>query len=306
MSANKAIRVRVPASSANLGPGFDTLALALGLYLRCTLRASSSGLKITASGTDAAEIPCDESNLIWKSFQKLVGEGAGSNFEVEIANEIPLGRGLGSSAAAILAGLALADARSGKNAGKQHLVKIATDVEGHPDNVAAAALGGLVASCQSEDGAILTAPCTLPDTIQIVVVIPELRLSTEAARAALPQQYARKDAVFNLQRAALLVAALQSGRVDLLREAVRDRIHQPYRTSLIPGFAEALQLDGVPGLLGVALSGAGPSVIAFCDRSRAQSVPAGEAIADCFRRKGIPAEVKSLPVDVDGLVVEPR
>jgi homoserine kinase len=309
MSSGKEIRVRVPASSANLGPGFDALALALGLYLRCTLRPSKGGLKITATGTDASEIPADESNLIWKTFAKNAGENASGAFELEIANEIPLGRGLGSSAAAIVAGLALADAWSGTKSGaktgttrgKQWLIEAATGLEGHPDNVSAAALGGLVVSCQTDDGRVLTAAGSVPRDVQVVLVVPEQRLSTEAARAVLPQHYARQDAVFNVQRAALFLAALQSGRTDLLREAMRDRIHQPYRAPLIPGFTEALQVEGVPGLLGVALSGAGPSVIALC---QGDGSAAGAAIAGCFRRKGIPADATVLSIDPQGLITE--
>jgi homoserine kinase len=301
VSNAREIRVRVPASSANLGPGFDALALALGLYLSCTLRASQRGLRITASGADSAEIPGDASNLVWKTFVKLAGEAAGSNFELEITNEIPLGKGLGSSAAAIVAGLALADAWTGANRGRQRLLEIATGLEGHPDNVSAAVLGGLVVSCQADDGRVLTASCAIPAGVQIVLVVPDLRLSTEAARAALPQQYPRRDAVFNVQRATLFVAALQSGRTDLLAEAMRDRIHQPYRAPLIPGFAEAMRLDNVPGLLGVALSGAGPSIIAFC---QGDGAAAGAAVADCFCRKGIPATARVLQVDSQGLSLD--
>lgn len=301
MDAPKEIRVRVPASSANLGPGFDALALALDLPLRCTLRPSPGGLRIRATGTDAAAIPQDESNLVWKTFSQLAGNKAGHDFTLEIANQIPLGRGLGSSAAAIVAGLALADAWMGFHSGRQRLVELATGLEGHPDNVAAAVLGGLVASCQTEDGRVLTAPLGVPKEITVVVVVPELRLSTEAARAVLPPQYSRADAVFNVQRAALFLAALESGRWELLREAMRDRLHQPFRASLIPGLAEALQLENVPGLLGVALSGAGPSVIALC---RGPAEPAGEAISACFRRREIFCETKILSIDSQGLFLE--
>jgi homoserine kinase len=303
MSAAKEIHVRVPASSANLGAGFDTLALALGLYLRCTLRPSSGGLQITAAGADAAEIPRDETNLIWKTFSRLGREKAGGDFELAIENEIPLGRGLGSSAAAIVAGLALADAWLDGHRGKQRLIEIATGLEGHPDNVAAAVLGGLVVSCQAEDGRILAAQCQFSQEIEAVLVVPQLQLSTEAARAALPHQYSRRDAVFNLQRATLFVAALQSGHADFLKEAMRDRLHQPYRAALVPGFSDALQLENVPGLLGVALSGAGPSLIAFCDGHAAD---VGKAVSECFHRKAISAEVKHLPIDPTGFVVDSR
>src|SRR5690349_11984563 len=180
MGEAREIRVRVPASSANLGAGFDALALALALYLRCTLRPSSGGLKISASGTDAAEIPRDESNLVWKTFARLAGEKAGKDFELEIVNEIPIGGGLGSSAAAIVAGLALANAWSGSNRPKQRIIEIATGLEGHPDNVAAASLGGLVVSCQAEDGRILAVQTPMSSDVKVLVVVPEFQLSTEA------------------------------------------------------------------------------------------------------------------------------
>jgi homoserine kinase len=301
MSAAREIRVRVPASSANLGPGFDALALALGLYLRCTLRESVRGLQIKVAGTDSAEIPRDESNLIWRTFGKLAGEQADENFELEITNEIPLGRGLGSSAAAIVAGLALANEWAGLSKSREQLIEIATGLEGHPDNVAAAALGGLIVSCQTDDGKVLAVPCRFPADVEVVLIVPQLQLATEAARAALPGQYARRDAVFNLQRVALLLAALQSGRSDALAEAMRDRLHQPYRAPLIPGFSDVMKLEKVPGLLGAALSGAGPSVVAFC---RDNAAEVGRAIADCFHRKGIAAQVLPLAVDHSGLLVE--
>jgi homoserine kinase len=298
MSAEKEIQVQVPASSANLGAGFDAFALALGIHLRCRLRKTGRGPKITVSGTGADDIPRDETNLIWRTFSRFSKEQA---VELDIANEIPLARGLGSSAAAIVAGLALADACLESNCDKNALIERASNIEGHPDNVAAASLGGMVVSCQSEDGRILTARCSFPPQIRVVVVVPQFALSTEAARDALPQQYSRRDAVFNVQRSALFVAALHSGRTELLKEAMRDRLHQPYRRALVPGFDDALKLDGVPGLLGLALSGAGPSIVAFCDEPAAQAV--GTVVADCFRRKGIPAESRILPVDPDGLLI---
>jgi homoserine kinase len=301
MSIAKEIRVRVPASSANLGPGFDALALALGLYLRCTLRQSGRGLRIKVSGADAAEIPQDRSNLVWRTFEKLAGTQAGDDLELEIANEIPVGKGLGSSAAAILAGLALANEWVRLNKSREQLIEIAAGLEGHPDNVAAATLGGLVVSCQQDDGKVLAVPYRFSADVEVVLVVPQLQLATEAARAALPENYARRDAVFNLQRLALMFAAFQSGRSDALAEAMRDRLHQPYRAPLIPGFAEVLKLQNVPGLLGVALSGAGPSVVAFC---RGAAETAGKAIADCFRRHGISAQALPLPVDQTGLLAE--
>ncbi len=304
MDRPSAIRVRVPASSANLGPGFDALALALGLYLRCTLRRSEQGLTIEASGTDSAAIPRDDSNLIFRAFCRLASAESREQVALEIENEIPLGRGLGSSAAAILAGLALANEWEGLSHSKEQLIEMASEMEGHPDNVAAAARGGLVISCQAEDGAVISVismQSPISPAIAVVLVVPNFQLSTEAARAALPQQYSRRDAVFNVQRVALLLAALREGNTKVLAEAMQDRLHQPYRALLVPGFQEVLRLRNVPGLLGVALSGAGPSVVAFCNDQPAE---VGEAIAACFRRHQVTAEVRRLAVDSEGLVVE--
>ena len=301
MNDPKAIRVRVPASSANLGPGFDTLALALGLYLECTLRASESGFRVRVSGEDASGIPPDETSLTWRAFLRLAGARAPRDVTLEITNAIPVGKGLGSSAAAIVAGLALANEWLQLSKSREDLVQLATEIEGHPDNVAAAVWGGLVASCQSDDGRVLAVKHRLPAAVEVVLAVPDFPLSTAAARAALPALYSRKDAVFNVQRVALLLAALSEGRTDLFREAMRDRLHQPYRAPLIPGLEDILQLRDVPGLLGVALSGAGPSVVAFCS-GHADEV--GAAMVACFRAKNIAARARQLPVDTEGIVAE--
>jgi homoserine kinase len=309
MSIAGEVRVRVPASSANLGPGFDVLGLALGVYLRCTLRPSAGGLMIVASGSEANGIPQDAGNLIWKMFTVAAGPSAGNNFELSIENDIPLGRGMGSSAAAVVAGLALAGAYRGKEvatpAGRQELIEQATKFEGHPDNAAAAVLGGFVVSGQTDDGKVISLPCAAPDNIETLLVIPDFQLSTQAARAALPNQYSRKDAVFNLQRVGLLLAALQNGRNDLLGEAMRDRIHQPYRAPLVPGFAEILSLKNVTGLLATALSGAGPSVLALCEpiKKNEPDSPAA-AIQACFTRNGVNSTAKRVPVDHGGVLIE--
>ncbi len=301
MNEPSSIRVRVPASSANLGPGFDTLGLALSLYLRCTLRKSKRKFKLQVSGTDNSQIPRDQSNLVFQAFSRLAGAKSRESVELEIVNEIPLGRGLGSSAAAILAGLALANECEGLNQSTEQLIQLATEMEGHPDNVAAAARGGLVVSCQAENGRVLSVNSEFSEQLEVVLVVPQCRLSTEAARAALPGEYSRSQAIFNLQRVALLLAAFREAKASLFAEALQDRLHQPYRASLIPGFADILRLRNIPGLLGLALSGAGPSVVLFCD---GQAAEAGEAVAGCFRKRQVAAEVHRLWVDSQGLAVE--
>ena len=301
MTPSQTIRVRAPASSANLGPGFDTLALALGCYLECKLIPAEQGFSVRVTGEEKAGIPSDETNLIWRSFLRLSGDSAPRGALLEIANAIPVGKGLGSSAAAIVAGLALANewGRLGKS--RQELIQVATEIEGHPDNVAAAVLGGFVVNCQAEDGRVIAMQHRLEAAMEIVLTVPDAPLATSAARAALPSEFLHQDAVFNVQRAALLVAALGNGRADLIREAMRDRLHQPYRAPLIPGLQEALQMQDVSGLLGVALSGAGPSVVAFCSGNTKKI---GDAIAACFRAKGVPARARVLPVDEAGVIAE--
>lgn len=307
MSFPGEIRVRVPASSANLGPGFDVLGLALGVYLTCTLRSSKSGLKIVASGNAAEGIPTDGSNLIWKLFAE--GAQAGANFDLLIQNDIPLGRGMGSSAAAVVAGLALANEYRGQNtspgSGRQSLIEAATKIEGHPDNAAAAVLGGFVVSSQTDDGKVVALPCAAPTDFEVLVVIPGFQLSTDSARAALPKEYTRKDTVFNMQRVGLLLGALQNGRNDLLREAMRDRIHQPYRAPLVPGLADILGLNNVTGLLATALSGAGPSILAICEPIEKGSADLpSQAIQECFQKHGVTSTAKRVPIDKQGIIVD--
>jgi homoserine kinase len=309
MSSIHEIRVRVPASSANLGPGFDVLGLALGVYLRCTLRPSKHSLQIAVRGDAADGIPADPSNLVWRLFAEEVGSRLAGNFELLIENDIPLGRGMGSSAAAVVAGLALATEYLGQAPssadGRERLIDSATRIEGHPDNAAAAVLGGFVVSAQADDGRVIALPCAAPANIETLLVIPEFQLSTETARAALRKEYTRNDAVFNLQRVGLLLAALQNGRKELLAEAMRDRIHQPYRAPLIPGFAEILGLKNVTGLLATALSGAGPAVLAICEPIIKGSADApAMAIQAIFKRNGVASTALRVPIDHQGIMIE--
>lgn len=313
MAQFSSVRVRVPATSANLGPGFDALGLALGVYLTCSIaRASDTSHedsrqgkgappKILVSGTDCSDIPCDSSNLVFRSFRHLAPERDASNLQLTIENELPLGRGLGSSAGAIVAGLALANEWYGLSKSAEQLIQAANEIEGHPDNVAAAVRGGLVVSCQAAGGAVISVPCPVHESIEMVLVVPEFQLSTEAARAALPQGYSRADAVFNIQRVALLLTAFRDGSPAVFAEAIRDRLHQPYRARLVPGFEDALKLSDIPGLLGVALSGAGPSVIAFCN-GNAEVI--GNTVASCFAKQNVKARARHLPLDRQGLVIE--
>lgn len=281
-------RVRVPASSANLGPGFDALGLALGMYLECRFRRAET-LTIRVRGRDAACIPAGAENLIWQT-ALAVGADVGRTMppvELEIDNDIPIGKGLGSSAAALTAGVAIADRVLGLGWEADRILDAAARIEGHPDNVAACVLGSIVASAIDSDGVARAVRLELPARYGIAVVAPGFVLPTAEARAVLPESYSREDAIFNVQRSALLIAALATGTTSAFPAALEDRLHQPYRAPLVPGLEAILALRE-PGLLGCALSGAGPSVLVFYERGAEEVC---QAVARVFERNGCAAEV---------------
>jgi homoserine kinase len=254
-------KLRVPASSANLGPGFDALGLALGIYLECRYRPARD-LTIRASGRDVSEISTGPDNLIWQT-ALAVAAGVGdalSPIELEILNDIPLGKGLGSSAAALTAGVVIADDLLGLRWKPHRILDEAARIEGHPDNVAACVLGSIVASAIDGGGVARAVRLELPERYGIAVVVPDFVLPTSHARSVLPESYSKADTIFNVQRSALLIAALATGATNAFPAALEDRLHQPYRMALIPGLDEILRLRA-PGLLGCALSGAGPSIL---------------------------------------------
>jgi homoserine kinase len=295
--------VRVPASTSNLGPGFDCFGLALKLYL--TVRATTvpdatETCRVTTTGAkENAALPRNAVNLIYRAMAFAARrEGATlPPVELNVHNEIPLASGLGSSAAAIVAGIKLAGLVAGAEIPNQSIQNYATEFEGHPDNVAASLYGGFVASCIATDGTVVSAKLAWPAQIRVVVVSPQSQLPTHVARAALPRTVTRLDAVHNLQRTALFASALAQQRYDLLWEAMRDRLHQPYRESLVPGLREALALPRMHGLLGIALSGAGPSIVALVDDNEAEI---GARIASCFRAHKIESIVRTLDADNEG------
>ncbi len=259
------IHLRLPATSANLGPGFDTLGLAMALYL--TVEASESNKdSIEATGRDVHRISNPHRNLILNTCRDVLAANhkPAPSIRLKLHNEIPLGMGCGSSAAALLAGVHLAN-HFGRLGWTPHQVMTEACLrEGHPDNVAACALGGMTTSCQ-EGTRILTATCGENLPWKLVLVLPSTSLATEKARALLPPTYSRADAVANIQRSSLLVAAFALNRPDLLRTAMQDRIHQPYRSEACPLLPLLLPLATHPGVYGVALSGAGPSVLRLVD-----------------------------------------
>jgi homoserine kinase len=256
----------VPASSANLGPGFDALGLALGIYLHCRFR-SSDHLVIEARGRDLEVISTGEDNLIWQTAVAVAKDMRMTMppIELHIENEIPIGKGLGSSAAALTAGVVIADRYLGLRWKPLRILDEAARLEGHPDNVAACVLGSIVASAIDAGGVARTVRLNMPTQFGVGVVVPDFMLSTAQARSVLPDCYTRADAIFNVQRAALLVAALATGTTSAFPAALEDRFHQPHRAALVPGLDDILKLRA-PGLLGCALSGAGPSILVFYER----------------------------------------
>jgi homoserine kinase len=257
------ISVRVPATSANLGCLFDCGAVALGLYLdvHVTPRADSE-IAVRYQGVNPERIPGAADNLIAKIIREALDQyGNPRGFDLEISNQIPVGAGLGSSAAAIVSALVASHRLAGRALFDEEIVTLATRREGHPDNVAAAWHGGFTVAMQRA-GRILSYSCPLPEPLGLALVTPDYALSTAEARKVLPENYSRADAVHNLQRAVVLTSQLFSGAAGLQRDFFEDRWHQPYRAHLMPGLAEVLALHH-SDLLGVCLSGAGPSILAF-------------------------------------------
>jgi homoserine kinase len=293
--------VRVPASSANLGPGFDALGLAIDIPLQCRFRRGPE-LRIAVSGRDAAGIPTGEENLIWQTALRVaadVGEPLPA-VELEIENRIPLGKGLGSSAAALTAGVVIAAELLELHWKRSRILDEAARIEGHPDNVAACVLGSLVTSAIDSGGVARAVRLELAEHFRIAVVVPDFVLPTAEARAVLPAAYSREDTVFNVQRSALLIAALATGTSTAFPAALEDRLHQPFRAPLVPGLDEILRLRA-PGLLGCALSGAGPSILVFLEKG---CEPVAGLVRQIFARHGHGAEVLDAAIDRHGYRLE--
>ncbi len=288
------ITIRVPASSANLGCAFDTAALALALYLDLHVtRRSDGAVNVRYRGVNPERIPADGTNLIVRVIREtLESWHKHRGFDLDIENQIPVGVGLGSSAAAIVGALVAARWIADMPLSNRDLVTMAARREGHPDNVAAAWHGGFTVSLDDPSG-VMAYSYPVPDAVQLVLVIPDFALPTEKARQVLPVQYSRADAIHNLQRAVVMTAHLASGKLELQREFFRDLWHQPYRAPLVPGLTEVLALDH-PGLLGICLSGAGPSILAFV-RSSAGEI--GGQIRQTLSAQGVQSEVRVLAAD---------
>ena len=289
--------LRVPGSSANLGPGFDALGVALEVYLECRFRVSDR-LSIRASGRDAHLISPLEDNLIW---QTALAVAARAHLPLppvclEIVNDIPIGKGLGSSAAALTAGVIIASDLLGLGWKPARILDEAARLEGHPDNVAACVLGSIVASAVEAGGLTRAIRLEMPEKFALAVVIPDYALPTKESRAVLPECVSRDDAIFNIQRVALLIAALATGDSSVFPTALDDKLHQPFRAQLVPGLAEILRLRA-PGLLGCALSGAGPGVLVFYEKGYPHVC---DLVREIFAMNGCATEIVGTGVSPHG------
>jgi homoserine kinase len=294
------VRVRVPASTSNLGPGFDCLGLALQLYTTVEVESPAPGLALRVSGAEPEGIPPGRDNFVLRGLCHALGRPLEEPPALRIAihNDIPVGRGLGSSGAAWVAGLVAGRLLAGDDVVPRSLLDAATRLEGHPDNVAPALLGGLVASA-ADAGQVHAVGVPLPAGLSLVLVIPDRTTSTQAARALLPSVVPFADAVHNVAHTALLLGALVRGDWELVRPALHDRLHQERRLSLVPGLAEALAaLDGEPGCAGAVLSGSGPTLVGFL---RDDASATGHAAAAVLARHGVPARVCRVRPELAGV-----
>jgi len=292
------VHVRVPATSANLGPGFDALGLALALHNE-VVAEEREGVTVTIDGEGADRLARDGNNVVARGV-KLAYEAAGRAFKgcaLECVNRIPAARGLGSSAAAWVGGLAAGNALLGSPLSRDALLALAARAEGHPDNVAAAVFGGLTVSCGTAHG-VTAVTLPVPKNLAWVVLVPEVTSATAEARALLPPSVPREDAVFNVQRVALLLAGLQAALPAALSVALEDRLHQPYRLKLFPWMPAVAAAASAAGALGCVLSGAGPSLLAVVD---GDGRAVGRAMEEALSGAGVRGRARILDVDAAGI-----
>ncbi len=302
------IKVRVPATTANLGPGFDIFGAALSLYneLEVSEVSQNGKAKFIISGEGRKILPRDERNILWKSMS-TVFEVLGlkekyrlKNFNIKLTNNIPLSSGLGSSSAARAAGIIAANKICGDKMTKNEMLKIGIKLEGHPDNIVPAFYGGVCVSVNddNDDLEIVKLP-TLK--MKAVVCTPGFELATERSRNILPEKYDRKDIVFNGARIALLTKAFCMNDFTILRKAMQDKLHQPYRAKLIPVMKEIISSALDAGAYGACLSGSGPSMIAFCSSSKAQDV--SKIMAKVWKKETVPVKQFILDFDNNGVKI---
>lgn len=305
------VSVKVPATTANLGPGFDCMGMALPIYNTVTIEETvlpGTGIEINViSEDDKADelslehIPLDENSIIYKAVELLynsIGQTP-SELKITIHTQIPVARGLGSSASVIVGGLLAANELLGRPADEAALLSIATEVEGHPDNVTPAIVGGLVITSSEEDGSIVYKKLDWPKEWSITVCIPEYELATDISRSVLPKEVPMQDAVFNVKRMGMFVHAIHTKDSALMKLALKDKLHQPYRMKLVPGLEKITEnLKHEENVLGCVLSGAGPSILIISEKNNLDKIKS--IVRDTWNDLNIKAEIITLPVEENG------
>ena len=308
------VSVKVPATTANLGPGFDCLGMALPIYNTVTIEETvlpGTGVEINVLADESVgedfsieHIPMDENSIIYKAVELLynsIGQTP-SELKITIHTQIPIARGLGSSASVIVGGLIAANELLGRPADEAALLSIATEVEGHPDNVTPAIVGGLTLTSSEDDGSIVYRKLEWPDEWTLTVCIPEYELATDISRSVLPKEVPMHDAVYNAQRMGMFVHAIHTKDSKLMKLALKDRLHQPYRMKLVPGLEKiAERLKHEENVLGCVLSGAGPAILIISEKNNLDKIKA--VVKDVWNDLNLKADIITLPVEKNGAVV---
>ena len=308
------VSVKVPATSANLGPGFDCMGIALPVYNTVTIEETvlpGTGVEINViADSDAIDpmslshIPLDENSIIYKAVELLynsIGQTP-SELKITIHSSIPVTRGLGSSSSVIVGALLAANELLGRPADEAALLSIATEIEGHPDNVAPAILGGLIIAAQEEDGSVTYRKLEWPEEWAITVCVPDFELATEIARSVLPKEVPMKDAIFNAQRLAMLMYAVNTKDSELMKTALKDRLHQPYRMKLIPGLDKIMDnLKHIEDVLGCVISGAGSTILVISKKNDLDKIR--NIVKETWANQNIKCDIKTLPVENQGAQV---
>ena len=306
------VSYRVPATTANLGPGFDCLGLALPIYNIITIEETvmpSTGIEVNVmKDFENAElieeldsIPNDKDNIVYKAVEilyNLVGQDP-SEIKINIKSSIPIAKGLGSSASVIVGGLMAANDLLGNPADEAALLSIATEAEGHPDNVVPAILGGLVMSSMEDDGSVIYRRLDWPEDWHITVCIPDFELATNISRSVLPEQVPMEDAKFNARRLAMLIHAIDTVDAKLMKSALEDRLHQPYREKLVPGFKEIKEaLKHEENVLGTVISGAGPSIVIISQKNNLEKIY--QTVKEIWDNMNVHCDIRTLTVEKCG------
>ena len=305
------VSVKTPATIANLGCGFDSFGLALPLYNIVSVEETvlpGSGIEINIinekNNEDISDIPTDKNNIVYKAIELLynfIGQ-IPNELKITIKTQIPISRGLGSSASVIVGGLIAANELLGRPADEKVLMSIATEIEGHPDNITPAFVGGINLSSWEEDGSVIYRKLPWNDEWKLMVCVPDYELNTEISRSVLPKEVPMKDAIFNLKRSAMFVDALYNKDEELLKLSLKDKLHQPYREKLVPGLAEIMNnLKHINGVVGTVLCGAGPSILVIYNGIGVSEIK--ETVTNTWNYFNVKSNFLNLPIEKEGAVI---